>query len=140
VASVQLTLAFEPAKGAVAEPIDPEGSAARLVVAEPTVLGLRPPDEIREAVLAGEARIRGCHAAGLRRAPDLSGSLYVRYNVPASGQPEDVVIARSSLHDDTTERCVVAVLQGLSFPPRDDRALTIVRQNLDLALAHQADP
>lgn len=66
-------------------------------------------------------RYRQCYDHGLRRSPNLEGTVNFRLHLAQSGErtlPTSVAIPQSSLGDEAVRRCLARALMTTAFPPQ----------------------
>ncbi len=76
-------------------------------------------DDVRRAVRAENAKVRGCYERALARSPTLAGRLKVRFAVQPDGAVTEVAIEESTLRDEAMHGCIVDVFRALRFPGGD---------------------
>lgn len=81
----------------------------------PTGSGL-PKDVIRRYVRGNYPGMKSCYEAGLRRDPQLRGTVSVSFVIDQSGGVETAYDSGSSMPDRAVTSCVVGVFKGISFP------------------------
>ena len=84
------------------------------------------PDHIQAVVRSGYPRVRECHAAALKRSPDLGGTLTLRFSVTDDGQIGRLGVQDSSVPDDELVACTAEVFETLRFPKVPSTTVTVV--------------
>lgn len=102
-------------------PVAPAGKiGGEPILADPVVLGGISVDAVRAGLDAQKAAITACHGADAGK-----GKVLVRFAIAADGTVASARVQSTSLRDETTETCLLGVVQGATFPPleRGDKAL-----------------
>src|SRR5687768_12083091 len=80
---------------------------------------IRAETEIRQVVLRNSADVRRCYEReGLRRNPELTGSIEIRMTILPTGRVDEVALARSSMSGrgvDEVVRCIASVARHWRF-------------------------
>jgi hypothetical protein len=83
------------------------------------VSGRLNPELIRKTVREAYASLRLCFEDGLRRNPQLTGSLLASFVISRDGTVGSAFDAGSDLPDPEVIQCVLAAIQALRFPQPD---------------------
>ena len=92
-------------------------SQSRLDIAVPSINGGLNRDIIRRIASDHADEIRECHGRALASMPDLAGTLLVEVELDADGNVSEAKLGDdSSLRHRDVESCVLALIEGWSFP------------------------
>jgi len=75
-----------------------------------------PPEVIQRIIRQNFGRFRACYQGGLTHAPELAGTVTVRFVIGRDGAVSSVSDGGSSMPDPAVTSCVVRAFYGLSFP------------------------
>ena len=103
-----------------------QGPPPKLELGGLIISGRLEPDVVRGIVNGLEAEVRGCFVVGLRRDPNLQGSVSVRFVVGADGAISNVASVSSDLPDQVVVDCIVRAFDELSFPRPAGGIVTVV--------------
>ncbi len=97
---------------------------------EPVVVQVSPaprPGEIRGVVRAAFPGFKSCYDKLLQATPTAAGRIFLKFSIGADGSVADGSIdaARSSLHDDAFDSCVLDVTRKLHFPASHHGTTTV---------------
>jgi TonB family protein len=84
-------------------------------------------DQIRRVMRQEQHRVRFCYERALIKNPRLAGAVQVRLVIQPSGKVSSVDIVSSTLHRPEVERCIVAAIKGVVFPPPQGGGIVVVR-------------
>jgi hypothetical protein len=90
------------------------------------VNGRLPPEVIQKIVREHFDEYRRCYEAGMRRNPNLSGRVAIKFIIDRSGGVRDSHPMCTSFPDDEVVRCVVEGFERLSFPEPEGGMVTVV--------------
>ena len=79
---------------------------------------------IRRVIRTEIAAVLACYEEGLGRRPELAGKVTVSFQIEATGSVSTA--SASGLGDAQVETCVASVIEGLRFPPGEDRGTIVV--------------
>jgi len=88
------------------------------------------PEVVRRIVRANFPRLRACYQAGLKREPDLYGTITTRFVIGTTGEVEIAAIAEldgeKRLIDPKVDACVLGVFRTISFPEPSKGTVNVV--------------
>lgn len=97
------------------------GTFAAAAIAEGCTEAVGPTGLDRDAIRAGIhtdlPRIRECYEAALRVNPTMDGHFTLAFQITPSGRTRAVHLAASALPDASAQRCVIAIVRTMEFPP-----------------------
>mgnify|MGYP000925173339 CR=1 FL=1 len=73
-------------------------------------------DVVRRIMRAHMHELRDCYGQGLRRDPNLAGTLSLAYAIDGQGRVVATNVARSTLADPAVAQCIAAAARRWSFP------------------------
>ena len=73
---------------------------------------------VRKQIQRDLPKINRCYESALRREPDLSGKVKVRFAIVRSGDVKAVQVLENTTGHEGVERCVARVVQDIQFPSR----------------------
>jgi hypothetical protein len=85
-----------------------------------------PPEAIQAAIRVRFDSFRACYEAGLARAPNLSGTVAVKFAIGEDGIVTDAEDASSTLPDPSVVACIVGGFRQISFPKAHAGIVTVV--------------
>ena len=91
----------------------------------PRALGRLPPEVIQRAVRVNFTVFRLCFEAGMRRDPNLTGKVVVRFVIGLDGAVTSVTDGGSDLPDQQVVACVVRSFSRVQFPPPNGGTVTV---------------
>ena len=72
---------------------------------------------IDETILAHQGQLQKCWLTRLKDSPALKGQIVVQFEISKRGKIKEMRIADSSLGDDVLQKCVMSVIERISFRP-----------------------
>ena len=90
------------------------------------VKGSIPKGVIRRIVRGHKQQIRFCYEQGLRRRPDLSGRVAVRFVISGRGVVINSTVLDTSLGDPGVEKCITDAVRRFVFPKPEDGGVVLV--------------
>jgi hypothetical protein len=106
------------------------GSGVRVSMPPPKVVGSLDRDIVRRIIRAHTNEVRFCYQQGLRRDPNLSGHVDIRFPITGSGTVPTAVVARSTLGDSAVAACIAQAVRRWSFPKVE--GVVLVTASFDL--------
>jgi hypothetical protein len=85
-----------------------------------------PPDAVRRIVHENFGGLRLCYDSGLRRNPDLSGRVVVKFTIDSTGTVAVASDGGSDLADVQVVACVVRSFANLTFPAAERGGVTVM--------------
>ncbi|MCK6552108.1 TonB family protein [Myxococcota bacterium] len=82
-------------------------------------------EDIQRTIDVHLARFMSCYQVRLQRRPELQGEVALRFTIAVTGEVVDATTKSSTLQDTAAERCLVAVMQTLKFPPPTGGAVAV---------------
>jgi len=102
-------------------------SNARLRQGATAVSGRLPPEVIQRIVRQSFGRTKRCFEAGLAKNPHLTGRVYTKFVIDASGEVSSAQsTSQTTLADMSVVSCVVRVFRSLQFPSPEGGVVTVV--------------
>jgi hypothetical protein len=123
-----------PAEGAApspttSTPVAPAPSASAASAQPPETASGLDPAQLKATMNAASAQVRACFDRDGKGPPKTGGSIFLRVEIDASGHVGSARVADTpptTLKDQKLTNCLVAVVQGLQFPPSRDGQPTLV--------------
>jgi hypothetical protein len=85
------------------------------------------PELIQATVRSNFPAIRACYETALQQAPDLTGRVEVRFHIQHDGSVTGAQSTdQSTIADQAMIQCVVAVIQGATFPETEGGVVDVV--------------
>ncbi len=81
---------------------------------------------IRRHVRRHINEIKFCYEQGLRKRPDISGRVAVRFIISGTGAVQSAAIGNSTLEDPGVESCIAQTVRRMSFPSPEDGGIVVV--------------
>jgi len=81
--------------------------------------------EIEEAVTAKQSLCQRCWTQRLRDTPGLAGRTLLQFEITPRGKVQEVQVVESTLNDDLMLRCLVSVLERITFREFDGGSITL---------------
>lgn len=100
-----------------------------------SVVGSLSKETIRRIVRRHLNEVRFCYEQGLRKRPDLSGQVAVKFVIAASGKVQSAAVARSSISDAQVAMCISNVVNRMTFPTPKNSGIVIVTYPFSLTAA-----
>lgn len=88
-------------------------------------LGRLSPSRIREVVRAASGKMRRCYETALKRVPNESGRLTVRFEIGPDGRVFFAHIQDTTLSDPAAQACMLEEFRALRFPPPVGGVVTV---------------
>lgn len=104
------------ASGSASYALTFEPPRPKLLDAGSEVQGRLPPEVIKRIVRQNFPRVRECYEKGLKKKPDLAGTVSVAFVIDEKGAVTGATRAGGTLKDDDVAACVVKVFSTLYFP------------------------
>ena len=92
-------------------------------------------ETIRRIVRRHLNEVRFCYEQGLRKRPDLSGQVAIKFIISPSGSVQTAAVSNTTLGDGAVELCISKVVQRMSFPMPDNSGIVVVTYPLSLTSA-----
>jgi len=80
------------------------------------IQGKLPPEIVKRIVRANFPRFRACYQQGLKKDPDLSGTVSTSFVIDSTGAVDNVTLGKGTMKDTQVAECVRGVFKTLSFP------------------------
>jgi TonB family protein len=80
---------------------------------------------IQKTIDAQLGRFMRCYQVRLTRRPELAGEVAVKFTIGTTGGVTEAALKTSTLQDTAAERCLVAVMHTLQFPPPTGGAVAV---------------
>jgi hypothetical protein len=90
--------------------------ATKLIETTADIQGRLPPEVIKRIIRANYPRFRACYESGLKRVPDLKGTVSTAFVIDKDGAVESAKNTGGTLTDEPVKSCVTGVFKTLSFP------------------------
>jgi hypothetical protein len=87
---------------------------------------------IRREVRRHHNEIRFCYEQGLRKRPEISGRVAVRFLISAAGAVQMAAVSSSTLDDPGVEGCIARTVRRMAFPKPQDGGIVIVTYPFNL--------
>jgi hypothetical protein len=87
----------------------PEDASSRV---EPHTLSN---EMIDETIVENQGHLQKCWLSRLKDAPNLKGQLVIQFEITKRGKVKDARVAETTLEDETLQKCVLAVMERISF-------------------------
>jgi hypothetical protein len=81
--------------------------------------------EIEETVSGRQSLFQRCWTQRLRETPGLTGHVLLQFEITPRGKVQEVQVVESTLNDDLMLRCLVSVLERISFREFDGGNITL---------------
>lgn len=91
-----------------------------------TVSGRLAPELIQRVVRANFSEFRRCYEGGLKKNPNLSGRVNVRFVIAKDGSVSNVGEKDSDLPDEAVKACIIRAFSSLKFPEPEGGIVTVV--------------
>jgi outer membrane biosynthesis protein TonB len=82
-------------------------------------------NEIEDAVGGRQSLFQRCWTQRLRDTPGLTGRTLLQFEITPRGKVQEVQVVESTLNDDLMLRCLVSVLERISFREFDGGSVTL---------------
>jgi hypothetical protein len=83
-------------------------------------------DQVYKAVMAHQGALRACYESALQRAPKLSGTVTLSWQITPAGAVKGARVKTSSMQNAAVESCLVRRINEIKFPASADGQLTVV--------------
>lgn len=120
------TLGADVLPGGTSGLVGRSGSPPSLRMGATTVNGALPPEVIQRIVRQNFGRFRLCYENGLKKNPNLSGRIAVKFVIGADGSVSRSGDGGSDLPDTAVRECVAKSFMGLSFPKPEKGTVEVV--------------
>jgi len=90
--------------------------STRIIPGKTIVIGGLSKDVIARVIRSHQHEIKYCYEVELQKNPSLSGKVAVMFTIDATGAVSENKISDTSLHNGTTEQCMLARIQRWRFP------------------------
>jgi TonB family protein len=100
-----------------AAPTDAPPAPPEVLVGPPMVVGPMTLEAVSLAIRKREGNIKSCFAKRIK-ASGPTGSMFVSFNIAATGGTTDAKVAKSEMNDAGIDACVLEVFAGARFPAR----------------------
>ncbi len=91
-----------------------------------TVRGSLSKEVIRRVVRRRINEVKFCYEKGLRKRPDISGRVAVRFLISRSGAVQGAAVTSSTLDDPGVESCIARTVRRMTFPQPKDGGVVVV--------------
>ena len=86
-------------------------------VAQPLTKGCMTGDAVMRVLRKATSRAKYCYEKALQSNPSLEGKVTTRFVIGPGGDVQSADVAESTMDNPEVERCLVRMVQALSFPP-----------------------
>ncbi len=90
--------------------------SVRIVPGQTTVVGGLAREVIGRVIQEHQSEIKYCYETQLNRNPSLAGKVTVLFTIDGSGTVSDGQVSETTLHNQDTERCMLAKIRRWKFP------------------------
>ncbi|MCP4675133.1 MAG: energy transducer TonB [Deltaproteobacteria bacterium] len=98
----------------------------RLIPGKSTVTGSLSKEVIRRVVRRHINEVKFCYEQGLRKRPDISGRVAVKFLISRSGAVQGAAVTSSTLDDPGVESCIARTVRRMAFPQPKDGGIVVV--------------
>jgi hypothetical protein len=102
------------------------GSGVRVRSTDVAVKGALSKETIRRIVRRHLNEIKFCYEKGLRKRPDLSGRVSVRFLIEPTGGVKTAAVASSTTNDFSVDQCIAHTVSRMTFPMPKESGIVIV--------------
>jgi TonB family protein len=93
-----------------------KNDTVRVVPGQTTVVGGLAREVIARVIQEHQSEIKYCYEVQLNRNPSLAGKVTVLFTIDGSGAVSDSQVSETTLHNEETERCMLAKIRRWRFP------------------------
>jgi TonB family protein len=98
---------------------------SNLALENPEVTGYLDSDKISQVIKQKQSLIKACYEIGLRRNTGINGKVVVKFTINESGKVIEASIEESTLGDPIVEKCILRMIERLTFPPPEKGQVTV---------------
>ena len=98
---------------------------SNLALENPEVSGYLDSDKIAQVMKQKQTLIKACYEIGLRRSAGINGKVVVKFTIDESGKVTEASIEESTLGDPIVEKCILRMIERLTFPPPEKGKVTV---------------
>jgi hypothetical protein len=120
----ETTVASASASASVA-PTEAKAKVVKMIEVGTEIKGLLAPELIKRIIRANFPLFRACYQQGLKKDPDLRGTIAVKFVIDATGAVDSVKGTGGSLKDEQVSKCVLDVYRVLTFPAPEKGVVTV---------------
>lgn len=80
---------------------------------------------IDEMIVSRQNQLQKCWLGRLKDNPSLKGQVLLQFEITRRGRVKDLRVADSTLEDETLKKCVVSVIERISFRPYKGREISL---------------
>jgi len=88
----------------------------RIIPGKTRVVGGLSREVIERVIRQHQSEIKYCYEIELNQRPDLAGKVGVAFTIDGGGAVSDASVSESTLHDGTTEQCMISKIRRWKFP------------------------